>query len=161
MSNNNPVKSKNWVKEKTEGMLLGALPCYCVFKVRKNKIQSMGRGTALWQEKGHFIIYYRKEGRSLDRDAGKQVDLGTEDEGSCLCFYFFQWSMKHEANISHADRTGSKFPISHVGCTDVAMILGFAGYMKLEFSSEYSRSIGEYGNEGWLQRMIILIILAA
>lgn len=69
--------------------------------------------------------------------------------------------MKHEANISHADRTGSKFPISHVGCTDVAMILGFAGYMKLEFSSEYSRSIGEYGNEEWLQRMIILIILAA
>lgn len=69
--------------------------------------------------------------------------------------------MKHEANISHADRMGSKFPISHVGCTGVAMVLGFPGDMKLEFSGEYSRSIGEYRNEGWLQRMIILIILVA
>lgn len=72
--------------------------------------------------------------------------------------------MKHEANIIHADRTGSKFPISHVGCIGVAMmleVLGFPGDMKLEFSGEYSRSIGEYGNERWLQRIITLIILAA
>lgn len=76
----------------------------------------------------------------------------------------FFFSMKHEANIIHADRTGSKFPISHVGCTGVAMmleVLGFPGDMTLEFSGEYSRSIGEYGNERWLQRIITLIILAA
>lgn len=65
VGSNGPV---NW---KRDGMLSGAIPYCPVFKMRKDRIKKTGGGMGLYQEKEHFIIYYRKEGRHLDTDTGE------------------------------------------------------------------------------------------
>lgn len=73
------------MNQKRDCMLSGAIPYCHVFKVRKDRIKKAGGGMRLYPEKGHFIIYYRKEGRHLHADTGELVDLGRKYEVGSLC----------------------------------------------------------------------------